>query len=332
MTQATHALSLKHILIMSGIFALLFFFQHPLRAHAQLTALQGGADIQLVVNPEFPHPNELVTVSLDDYHLDTTGASIAWFVNEIEQKEYRNTRTLSVTTGAIGKKTTVRVALSKANAQTLAKSITLTPSVIDIILEANTYIPQFYKGRALPSTESAMRAIAIVHDNTHNLESTYSYKWTLGSTVLLGGQVKGKYALDLAMPHYDSNYLTVEVFDANGTTVGSNTLVLKATEPELHFYDESPLRGLSEREIQSPFQLIGDEITIYSEPYFMNIVGSSATTEWKVNNTVTEANPNAPNSITLRHQGGSGGAQVMFSETTNSTIPQFVKKAFQLIF
>jgi hypothetical protein len=302
-------------------------------ANAQ-TSFTVSAGVNLIPNPQFPKPHSSVKVALDDYTLETTGASITWYINGVTQTEYQNERSIQFETGALGKESVVRVILSRTNAPTLSGSVTIVPRTIDLILEANTYVPDFYKGRALPSTESTVRAIAVVNDASVVPDTAYTYKWSQGNTVLFGGAVKGKNVLEVALPHYDNGGLTVEVFGTDGSIIGRETVSLTGVQPEVYFYEHSPLRGLSEKAVVSPLQFIGEEATIYAEPYFMNtsMNEDADTFSWKINGEETAHDTNTPNAITLRHVGGEGEARVGFTMVTKSQIPQFVEKLFQLIF
>ncbi len=315
-----------------GIFCAVFFTYVPY-THAQ-SFFNENTSVHLIPNPEFPSPNSQVQITLDDYSVQTTGADITWYIQGTENKDFRNERSISLVTGTLGEKITVRVVLTRSNAPALSSSITIVPSVVDLILEANTYVPDFYKGRALPSTESRVRAIAVVHDNSSTPDTTYTYKWMVGDAVMFGGPVKGKNVLDFDIPHYDSGELSVEVFNSKGETLGKQSLTLPVVEPELHFYEHNPLRGLYQREVANPLTLIGEETTIYGEPYFMNtrMREQDASFSWSINSESAEHDAETPNAITLRHVGGEGSAEIGLTIVTKGQIPQFLESAFSLFF
>ncbi|MCF7816066.1 MAG: hypothetical protein K9M10_02460 [Candidatus Pacebacteria bacterium] len=301
--------------------------------HAQ-SLPTNAAGVNLIPNPQFPAPHSLVEISLDAYSLETTGAYIRWYTNDVAQSHCRNERSCTITTGALGEEVVVQVALTRAGSLPLTSSIIIAPTVTDLILEAKTYVPLFYKGRALPSTDSALRAIAIIHDGSGASQKSYTYKWSQGSSVLFGGPVNGKNVLDFTMPHYDNGLLSVEIFNAKGTLVGGGDISLITVSPELHFYEQNPLRGLSQRELVSPFSLLGEETTISGEPYYMNTALSSndADFTWKINNVPASSDLSFPNAITLRRVGESGTAEIDLRIVTKQRIPQFVEKAFKLFF
>lgn len=327
MHQSTHTISHNRSLLFVVICISLFFtFAAPL--HAQT------AGLSLIADPEFPLPHTETTVTIDDYSLDTVGSNITWYVDGVEQPNARNERSLKLISGKLGEKSVVKVALSRANTSVLSTTLTIVPTQIDIILEANTYVPPFYAGRALPTRDSMMRATAVVNDGTGTADNAYVYQWSIGPTVLFGGKTKGKRTVDLEMPHYDDVLLFVEVFSAEGEMLGRSAITLLATEPELHFYEHSPLRGLREREILSPYKLIGEETTIYGEPYFVDsrIKEDDAIFTWKINYENAAHDADVPNALTLRHVGGGGESLVGFSVETKKRMPQFVESALRLIF
>ncbi len=314
---------------------MLFFAFSFLPQITQAQSFLGGTNgATLVLNPPFPDSHTQVTVSLDAYSLDTAGASIVWYVDGTEKSEYRDTREITLNTKGIGEKTAVRVTLSRSNAPTITSSVSITPASIDIILEADTYTPSFYKGKALPSSESNFRAIAVVHDNGSTADTFYTYTWSLGDAVLLGGPIRGKNVLDITMPRYDNKPLSVQVMSPNGDVIGKKSILLRSATPELHFYEHSPLRGLFGKEIRSPYTLIGEETTLYGEPYFINakVDAEEADFKWEIDGAKAEHDPQAPNTITLRHVGGEGKSRIELSVITKTKIPQFIEKAFQIFF
>ena len=151
---------------------------------------------------------------------------------------------------------------------------------------------------------------------------------------MFGGPVKGKNVLDFNIPHYDNGALSVEVFNSLGETIGKQFLAIPVVQPELHFYEHSPLRGLFEREVASPLTFIGEETTIYGEPYFMNtrMREQDASFSWSINSESAPHDTETPNAITLRHVGGEGSAEVGLTIVTKGQIPQFLEGAFSLFF
>lgn len=304
----------------------------PLFTHAQ--SVLGTNSISLVSDPQFPAPYSSTTVSLDDYSVNTVGANIFWFVSGVEKPEFKNQRSIEIKTGNLGTKSSVRVVLARENGPRLETTLSLIPAEIDVIIEAQTHIPDFYKGRALPNSKSVVRAVTVVHDGTSAPDSNYTFRWTLNDDVMFGGPVRGHNILDFTMPLFNGGRLVVEVFDTTGRLVGKHALELTNAQPELHFYEWSPLRGLFQKEITSPLSLIGEETKVYGEPYFINtnINNSEADFTWTINGARAPSSDDALNAIVLGRAGNSATAQIGFTVLTKNKIPQQVHDTFQVQF
>jgi hypothetical protein len=298
-------------------------------SQAQVLPVSG---IQLMTNPQFPAPYGQVRVSLDDYSVNALGATITWYVNSIEQTEFQNERSILITAGDLGEKTAVRAVLTGSGSAPLSASIAFAPSVVDIIMEANTYVPAFYKGRPMPSSGATVRAIAVVHDGTNTSDASYTYQWSQNDNVLLGGPIVGKNVVEITT-RYANDPLAVEVYDSRGTLVGRGVTELTSFEPEIHFYENSPLRGLSEKEATDPYLLIGEETTLYGEPFFLDIeTVNDADFVWEVDRVPSPHDEKTPNALSLHTEGGAGNALLDLVVVTKKRIPQYVQKSLQLFF
>ena len=309
-----------------------FLLPSPVPVHAQ-AALDEATSISLISNPEYPAPYSSVIISLDAYTINTTGASILWYINNVEQKQVQNARSIEIKTGALGEKQTIQTKILRTNLPPLTLSTVIVPTDIDIVLEASTYVPVFYKGRALPSENTTVRAIAIPHTKVSVLPSTYTYEWKYNDTVLLGGPIKGKQVIEFTMPRYEDDILSVTVIDDSGNAIGKKNILLTPARPEFHFYEENPLRGLNQKTIQDPYTLVGEEVTIHAEPYFMNtdLTARTAIFEWSVDGVAAPVQAD-PHTITLRHTGGSGKTYLDVTALTTQRIPQYAKSALTIFF
>ncbi|MCA9363618.1 hypothetical protein KC727_00120 [Candidatus Kaiserbacteria bacterium] len=261
------------------------------------------------ISPSAPAPYQDVAAKLQLFALDTTNATIEWFVDGVKQPEHTNDRSLPLTTGPLGSSQVVTATITRPDSlfpQEL--TTTVTPSIVDLIVEGETRTPHFYTGRALPSAGSTVRvsAIPFVGEITH--PENYTYKWTLGTTVLLGGPARGKNSVEIEMPKYSATNLIVEVFDQNNTLVGKNKTTLKATNPEVHFYSYSFLGGPHSVALDAGLMLTSDETPVVAEPYFFSntLARTNTTIEWKVNGSPIAPNTEHPLRVTIARTGGSG--------------------------
>lgn len=325
------SLSFSLLLISSFLYGIVFFI--PSITHAQ-TTLEPGTGANIVLEPAFPEPNTTVTASLDAYTLDTTGATITWYADGVAQPQFQNARNITLNVGSIGEKLLIRVTVQPQNAPAFTLRKEIMPISVDIITEARTYVPSFYRGRALPSADSNVRVIAIPHTMDGTAPKNLTYRWEQNGSVLFGGAIYGKQSAELTVSRYYGGYVSVTIIDAEGKSIARKNITLDATSPELHFYEENPLRGLSERALTESFTLIGDETTVHGEAFFLNTdIGRTITTyDWTINSAPAENGNPDPHIITLRKTGGSGSATIGLQAVRDTGIPEFVTGSFVINF
>lgn len=93
------------------------YFQHSIAVERFCSgAFFIGSSIYLESKPQYPEPQSTATVSLNDYSVNTFGATINWFVNGVEQVGAKNNRSITVPTREIGSQEVVKAVLSYTNA------------------------------------------------------------------------------------------------------------------------------------------------------------------------------------------------------------------------
>jgi hypothetical protein len=295
------------------------------------TTLEPGAGASIALEPDFPEPMSTVEASLDAYTLNTTGATITWYLDAVALPQFQNARSIAFQSGAVGTKQIVSAAVKPVGSPAFTLKKEIAPIAVDIIVEASTYIPSFYRGRALPSADAPVRVVAIPHTGGGTSPSNLTYRWEQNGSVLFGGPVRGKQTASLTVPRYYGGYISVTVLDGE-KAVAQRNVTFDAKSPELHFYEENPLRGLSERALTESFTLIGEETTVHGEPYFMNTTRTAVTYDWSIDGANIQNSNSDPHIITLRKTGGAGTARVGLEAVSDNGIPEFVTGNFVINF
>lgn len=315
------------------LFGLFFLVDTPV--FAQIGSItQSTASVTLVPSPRFPEPHQLTTFSLDDYSVDTSGARVQWFVDGVENTSAQNQRALQVSAGDFGEHTSVTVVVTLPKGVSLRASHTIVPTRIDMIVTADTLTPAFYKGRALPSNGSVVTVTALPFVEGGASLSSLSYLWKVNGTVQNGGEQRGKNTFVYVPEFEDEAVVSVDVIDTNGAVIAGKSIVVPIYEPELHFYEINPLRGMASHALISPFTFIGEEITVRAEPYYVSkdLFSENPFTEWSLDGKPL-VNPNVDQQeIVLRKEGGSGRFSVGFHIRNLEQLLQGVKNSFTIQF
>ena len=312
-------------LVLVGCFVLV-----ALPTNAQV-GFQTASTISIESSPRFPEPGEAVTLSLNAYALGNQNLTISWYVNGTPQSNFANQRNLSLTAGALGQTTTVRAEI-RDGASLLTSSHTITPTQIDIIIEADTTVPAFYQARALPSIGSPVRAVALVDTGKTNGE--LGYTWSLNNKVIGGGTTRSQNNISFTVPMDPESILGVTVSDSQGRTIASESVIVPNATPEVYFYTDNPLRGLSMSAIGDQYTMLGEEIDVRAEPFYLarNIFTTNPYLQWSIDGQVID-NPNPdPQMITLQNAGGNGSFNIGFSVRNRSQLLQGTDGRFLLRF
>lgn len=300
--------------------------------HAQLNL--PSDNIQLELSPRFPEPGDTVRVTLNDFIFDTTGSKVEWVIDGEPDPSVDNLRTITLQAGAVGVATELQAILTLRDGKRVVARSVLTPSKVTIILDADTLTPVWYKGRPEPSIGSNLQATIIPDDGTGADPQTYSYTWRLNNKVVGGGSTPGAYVRTLTMPTGNTATLAVDVSNSQGNIIGSKSILINNQEPELLFYEVNPLRGTSRLSLGDTTNLIGSEMSVRAEPFFMNktILTQSPLLEWEVNGRTIE-NPNADKQvITLQNAGGSADFNISFHIRNLQQLLQGVEDSFNIVF
>ena len=265
-----------------------------------------------IATPRVIEPNTFIDVTLQAYTIKN--AVFYWFLNGEEVTSYRGLRSVQIPTGNVGEETLIQVAtFPHLSAAFVEKRI--RPAAVDMIIEANSTVPVFYAGRALPHDGSEVRLTAIVHNGTFNDSRHFSYRWKLNGKVYQGGPLVGKQSIDLLLDKLHYNEVELTVYDTYGTLIAFRRYTIPTVDPELYFYIQNPLKGLSRKAIQDRYTFLDDEVHVRAEPYFANPTAFDSEINrwgWSINKARVEEVFEDPQDITLRKAGDSGRAIVSF--------------------
>lgn len=205
----------------------------------------------------------------------------------------------------------------------LLPAITSAQSV-DLIWEADTYVPPFYKGLPLWTNESQANFVAVPHIPGYNPD-TLIYRWSKNRTVL--GSLSGVNKRSLSVSDTvlsEPVEVTIDVFENNGASpLASKSVRLTPTSSKLVVVEDSPLHGLLlNKSVKQEFVLSKDEVTFSAIPFFATVstrVAGALEYSWATN----IGEKRAGNSVTYRlPEEGSGSASVTLRSNDSKMIVQ----------
>ena len=321
--------------------ASLFILSVSLFAHAQIPGI--GEVISFQVSPENPRPNQIVTINIDSFSIDLNRAdSITWLVNNEVVSRGAGVKQIQFEVGKLGSRSIIDVVVRGTDIGTVTESITIAPTEVDLIWEADTYTPPFYKGKALPSSDAEITITAIpqfVTSNGNNLKSSdLVFTWKENGKVLGRDSGRGRDTIEITGPRiFNSTLIQVKVSSLGGTLHGKGFAQIFTVQPKIVFYKNDTILGMRyENAIKDTLTLSDKEINITAHPYFFSgsrRVSSDFDYSWSVDGSSVPSSPDDESSIVLRQIGeGEGSAAVSLSIQSIDKILQVAREGFSVLF
>ncbi|MFA5987620.1 MAG: hypothetical protein WC797_03155 [Candidatus Paceibacterota bacterium] len=295
-------------------------------------AREADADNSIYVDlyPQNPSSFSDVAIGVRSYLRDIEQSIVSWSVDGKQQAEGIGLNQISVTTGPVGKTMTISAVISTQSGDQIEKVIKITPADASIVWEAQTYVPPFFKGKALPSASSKIRFVAIpdFHDENGKTikQSSLSYEWTKNSETALRGV--GKYIFDTTIGNTEDE-ISVKIYDQSKTISVEKTVTMLPYPTKMIVYEDRPLEKTRyENAIGDTMNLSTEETTLRVEPFYISLSLLPQTNfVWQMNGKqIFNGNGNRNRTMTFRQERGNSGESEIASGVGS------VLKRFKIIF
>ncbi|HVU85592.1 MAG TPA: hypothetical protein VHC50_12165, partial [Puia sp.] len=159
-----YGMRLRAVLFFSLLAAGFFLFS-PVSAQN----IQQSTSIIMSVIPANPKPGDIVDISLNSFAEDLNTSTITWVVNGKSSSGGVGQKSFSLQAPAAGSTTTVTAIVKTSDGQLSEVSTALHPAVMDLLWQAeDSYVPPFYRGKALPGPDTFVKVVAMPQINTGN--------------------------------------------------------------------------------------------------------------------------------------------------------------------
>ncbi len=294
------------IRITQYIFAFLCIFLYAPFASAQFAINEG---LKVDVYPKIPGAFESVSISVQSFATDLNRADISWYVNDQLVTKSIGARSFTFTTGDVGSQNNVEMFARTVEGNTIIQSFSFRPSNVDLIWEALTYTPPFYKGRALYTHGAQVKVVAIPDlrvNNTPLNPDTLIYEWQVNRKNIPSASGFGKktYVVQKADTVNGPMNIGVTVSDRNGDLVAKKEIALTPTQGEIIFYSFDPLlKTRYETALSGTFNFNTPEVTLVASPYFFPTQSRKDPDlqyQWNLNGTLLYPQTNDLSSLAFR--------------------------------
>lgn len=293
------------------------------------TTLQG---LEFTISNNSPAPGQTVTVTVESYMADLNSSNITWTLNGAALQKGVGVTSVQVKAPPLGKKNTIEVVAVTPDGKTLNNTLTMSSGGVDLIMEADGYVPPFFQGKMHLTYQNSYRIIAIPHladsSGKEYDPKNLVYQWTKDSKVIQDQSGYGKQVFT-----WDDEIVArqriigVKVFNRDGTTQAKKIITVEARSPYIGLYVDDPLYGTLLNKALSYQINIGRsrELSVLAIPFGFNKpsdgLGNLSFT-WLLNS--IKQDPLVQNqSITLRApENSSGASDIKLTVTNNEELLQ----------
>lgn len=280
--------------------------------------------LKITTAPKYSSPLSDITIEVKSYAFDIQSAILTWFVNGKKIESGQGKTKISATLGNFGEKTEITVQVQKQSGSVFSNSITIYPTDVDLIWQADTYTPNFYKGKALATYGSEIKVSAnpiIQTGKTSIPKEQLTYLWSVGGSVIDSESGYGKYSIKFpATVTSDSNSVSVLVSVPNTSIEAFAEIEIPLSNPSVLIYEDHPLFGLQmQNALTNSGTLYGKESTFKAIPFFFSAptpTFSGLEYSWNLNG--KKIDTTSPDNLTLRNEEGGRGKAIIGVEITNT--------------
>lgn len=266
-----------------------------------LFAEQQDFSVTLSASPEQASPYIPVTVTAESYSVDLNRATIVWSINGKTVKSGTGLKSITFRPGPLGSNTYISATIATIDGAQLTATKIVSTADSDIIWEAyNSYVPPFYKGKALPADEASIRAVAI--PNVRGLGSVtkmkdFVYTWKRNYDVVGNVSGAGRSSFTFSLDYLNAQEkLSVEIGARTNSSVSAANTDIVIVKPTIEFYQKTADGMIHfEKNVGNNESLYGGSV-LFAAPFGMspkNIADPSLTYEWTSGNDTIENNPKA---------------------------------------
>lgn len=299
--------------------------------------------VQYLVAPQTPGPNQKVTIQAQGIGAFLGDADITWYVDGKAALEGIGASIFSFTTGVLGSQSHIQVKIVSHTQGTLTHDFVFLPSSVNLVWEADTSVPPFYRGKALYSAGSTLRIVAfptVILNGARVQNSALSFQWSYNDEAVPSQSGLGRASFLWSGSELQPNEgVSVDIY-YGASKVAHGEMSIPATEPQLLLYDKDPLRGII-YDAALPLggiALAAKEFTIQAVPYFFSnasIKGGGLIYSWTLNDNDITGPDSDKGMLTLRQTGsGEGRANlgVSLQNTDNDKLVQAAQLSLPIVF
>ncbi len=283
-----------------------------------------SSSITIDISPGNPIPYENTIVTLKSFSVNLDTVPISWFVNGGNTLSGIGKKNFSLKAPAANKETVVQAKIQLPDGE-IDKTLTIQPSIMVLLWQANdSYVPPFYKGKALPMEDSEIKVVAMpeIRTKTGNVDSknlTYDWKKDYNNDAERSGYGKNFY---LYTDDYleNTNSVQVKASTVDQKYSSNSSVTIGTSSPKISFYKKDADTGIQWQNVIPDRHKISVEEVLVVIPYFVspkNLLHPALVWNWSINDSPIDITSVRKNILPLKVDSTVSGSSKIDLEIKN---------------
>lgn len=231
-------------------------------------------DFDLGLSTLSPLPFEEVKASIKNENFDVSRSDIVWILNGKTMSQGKNENSFSFKVGDLGSVYEITAVIFTPNGTKIEKTKTLYSADLDLLWQAETNTPYFYKGKALPAPMSKINFGAVPHfvfSGQKISKEKILFKWYVNEDFQTEGWGKDSFSFKTGIFNGDELEIKVSASSEKGTLNQSKIIAVSSVKPEISFYEYNDSGGAKyEKAIYDLEINSGENRKFIAEPFFVS--------------------------------------------------------------
>ena len=292
------------------------------------------------VAPANPTPYSNVTITLSSFTANLDSVNITWLVDGGVALSGVGVKSFSMTAKGANTETRVEARIFLPDGE-IDKKIIIKPAVMVLLWQAtDSYVPPFYKGKALPTAESEIKIVAMPEITVGGAminPKNMTYAWKKDYNNMQTDSGYGKNFFTYINDYLENaNMVSVVASTTDGKYESESSVNVGVNTPLISFYKKDLSLGTMWEQSLSDGHLIQGEEMIIAEPYFISPKEwrrPDLLFYWSINDRSVNVPSYRKNIMPLKAEVGTSGTSKLKLEIENTDkIFQTAKKEININF
>ncbi|GEM_PF-1376820 len=262
----------------------------------ELTERQTSFDI----HPRNPKPGQEISVKLSSSQYNLSLSNISWILDGSTQSSGRGNTSFTFTAKDVGNASRFGAIIHTPLGERVERYATVTPADVDLIWQANSYTPPFYKGKALKGPQGSVEFIAIPRFSSPSAienSNNFNFTWSLNGQNRSSESGIGKNSFMLNDPPRRLYKISVTVEEISSGRSVSKIITMRDNNTKVLMYPSTSYGFNWDRALKNNEEVLlpddQEERTFIAIPYFFDIdsiFDESLSFEWEINRNNIDVN------------------------------------------